>query len=114
MNKKCWVLVKDEYGNWDWQEVEDEWCQDDEHDYDEEPEDEFWRYPTAHRNESGGWCSPEHGNTCGFHPEHDQDAEDEEAEFWRYPTAHRNESGGWCSPEHGNTCGFHPEHDRRS
>lgn len=72
MDKKCYVLVKDEYGNWYWhEEAEDEWRQDDEHDYDEEAEDEFWRkYPTAHRNEAGGWCSPLHGNTCGYHDEH--------------------------------------------
>lgn len=25
----------------------------------------------GHRNSAGGWCSPEHGNTCGFHPEFD-------------------------------------------
>ena len=25
----------------------------------------------GHRNEAGGWCSPVHGNTCGFHSEFD-------------------------------------------
>lgn len=26
----------------------------------------------GHRNGTGGWCSPQHGNTCGLHPEFDR------------------------------------------
>jgi hypothetical protein len=34
-------------------------------------DDPEWKVPSAHKNEAGGWCSPEHGNTCGHHPEHE-------------------------------------------
>lgn len=27
---------------------------------------------SSHLNEAGGYCCPHYGNTCGFHPEHEE------------------------------------------
>lgn len=37
----------------------------------EQLENERIEVSGGHRNQAGGWCSPEHGNTCGMHPEFD-------------------------------------------